>query len=199
VGDDDQSIYRFRGADITNILNFEKDYPNAKVIKLEQNYRSTQNILGAAGAVVSRNVGRKPKELWTRKPEAIGSCATGQWTRRTRPVSSAGPSNRRWTRDGAFARSRCSTGRMPSPGLSRRPAQRGLPYRIFGGLRFYDRKEIKDIIAYLRVAQNPADIVSLRRIINVPARGIGDTTVEKLERAAALSGRRCMRRRGTRK
>jgi len=189
VGDDDQSIYRFRGADISNILNFEKDFPNVKVIKLEQNYRSTSNILGAAGAVVSRNLGRKKKELWTEKrggekilcykatdekDEARYICRTIQQQidegRSLREIAILYRTN---------AQSRA---------LEDALRDRGIAYRIFGGLRFYDRKEIKDIIAYLRVLHNPADVVSLRRIINVPARGIGDTTVDKLERAANLAG-----------
>ncbi len=190
VGDDDQSIYRFRGADISNILNFEKDYPAAKVIKLEQNYRSTQNILGAAGAVVARNLGRKPKELWTQKlggdkilcykavdekDEARFICRTVQ-----KEVDEC-----RSLREMAVLYRTNAQSRALEDALR----DRGLPYRIFGGLRFYDRKEIKDIIAYLRVLHNPADVVSLRRIINVPARGIGDTTIEKLEKAATDAGR----------
>ncbi len=186
VGDDDQSIYKFRGADITNILNFEKDFPDAKVITLEQNYRSTQNILGAAGAVVARNLGRKRKELWTQKrggdkilrykavderDEARFICGTVQQE----------VENGRSLREMAILYRTNAQSRALEDALR----NRSIPYRIFGGLRFYDRKEIKDIIAYLRVLQNPADIVSLRRIINVPARGIGDTTIEKLEKAAA--------------
>jgi DNA helicase-2/ATP-dependent DNA helicase PcrA len=189
VGDDDQSIYKFRGADISNILNFEKDYPEARVIKLEQNYRSTENILGAAGAVVSRNLGRKAKELWTRKrggdkilcykaqdekDEARFICKTLQ-----QEVDEG-----RSLREMAVLYRTNAQSRALEDALR----NRGIPYRIFGGLRFYDRKEIKDIIAYLRVLHNPADLVSLHRIINVPARGIGDTTIEKLERAAAEAG-----------
>jgi ATP-dependent DNA helicase UvrD/PcrA len=189
VGDDDQSIYKFRGADISNILNFEKDYPEAKVIKLEQNYRSTQNILGAAGAVVSRNLGRKHKDLWTEKrggdkircykardekDEARFICRTIQQE----------------VDEGRSLRQVAVLYRTNAQSRALEDALRnwGTPYRIFGGLRFYDRKEIKDIIAYLRVLQNPADIVSLRRIINVPARGIGDTTIDRLEKAAVQAG-----------
>jgi ATP-dependent DNA helicase UvrD/PcrA len=189
VGDDDQSIYKFRGADISNILNFEKDYPEAKVIKLEQNYRSTENILGAAGAVVARNLGRKPKELWTRKrggdkilcykaadekDEARFIC---------RSIQQEVDQGRSLRELAVLYRTNAQ-----SRALEDALRNRGIPYRIFGGLRFYDRKEIKDIIAYLRVLQNPSDIVSLRRIINVPVRGIGDTTIEKLETAAAQAG-----------
>jgi DNA helicase-2/ATP-dependent DNA helicase PcrA len=189
VGDDDQSIYKFRGADISNILNFEKDYPAAKVIKLEQNYRSTQNILGAAGAVVSRNLGRKHKELWTEKRggekilcyKAVDEKDEARFICRTIQQETDG---------GRSLRQIAVLYRTNAQSRALEDALRnwGTPYRIFGGLRFYDRKEIKDVIAYLRVLQNPADIVSLRRIINVPARGIGDTTVEKLERAAVLAG-----------
>jgi DNA helicase-2/ATP-dependent DNA helicase PcrA len=189
VGDDDQSIYKFRGADIANILNFEKDYPAAKVIKLEQNYRSTRNILGAAGAVVARNVGRKPKELWTRKPggdrilcyKAVDEKDEARFICRT--IQQEVDEGRSLRQIAVLYRTNAQ-----SRALEDALRNWGTPYRIFGGLRFYDRKEIKDIIAYLRVLQNPADVVSLRRIINVPARGIGDTTVDKLERAAAAAG-----------
>jgi DNA helicase-2/ATP-dependent DNA helicase PcrA len=189
VGDDDQSIYRFRGADISNILNFEKDYPAAKVIKLEQNYRSTQNILGAAGAVVARNLGRKPKELWTQKSggdkilcyKAFDEKDEARYICRT--IQQEVDEGRSLRQIAVLYRTNAQ-----SRALEDALRNHGVPYRIFGGLRFYDRKEIKDIIAYLRVLQNPADIVSLRRIINVPARGIGDTTIDKLERAAARAG-----------
>jgi DNA helicase-2/ATP-dependent DNA helicase PcrA len=189
VGDDDQSIYKFRGADITNILNFEKDYPATVIIKLEQNYRSTGSILGAAGAVVKRNLGRKDKTLWTdrqggekilcytavdEKDEARFVC---------RSIDAFVEGGRALSELAVLYRTNAQS-RALEDGLR----QRGIPYRIFGGLRFYDRKEIKDIIAYLRVLHNPADAVSLRRIINVPARGIGDTTIERLERAAERKG-----------
>ncbi len=189
VGDDDQSIYKFRGADIANILNFEKDYPEAVVIKLEQNYRSTENILGAAGAVVSRNLGRKGKTLWTsrkggeqvlcytaldEKDEARFICGV---------VGQAGEEGRALGEIAVLYRTNAQ-----SRAIEDALRQRGVPYRIFGGLRFYDRKEIKDVIAYLRVLQNPADEVSLRRIINVPARGIGDTTLDRIEQHARRSG-----------
>lgn len=189
VGDDDQSIYRFRGADISNILNFEKDYRNARVIKLEQNYRSTQNILGAAGAVVSRNLGRKHKELWTEKRggekilcyKAVDEKDEARFICRT---------IQQHVDDGRSLREMAVLYRTnaQSRALEDCLRNRGIPYRIFGGLRFYDRKEIKDIIAYLRLLHNPSDTVSLRRIINVPARGIGETTLEKLERAASEAG-----------
>jgi DNA helicase-2/ATP-dependent DNA helicase PcrA len=189
VGDDDQSIYKFRGADISNILNFEKDYPEAKVIKLEQNYRSTENILGAAGAVVARNLGRKPKELWTQKRggdkilcyKAVDEKDEARFI--CRSIQQEVDQGRSLREVAVLYRTNAQ-----SRALEDALRNRGIPYRIFGGLRFYDRKEIKDIIAYLRVLQNPSDIVSLRRIINVPTRGIGDTTIEKLEMAAAQAG-----------
>lgn len=190
VGDDDQSIYRFRGADITNILNFEKDYPDARVIKLEQNYRSTQNILGAASAVVSRNLGRKPKTLWTARSggEKI-ECYQAQDEKDEaryvcRMVEKFVESGRRFREFAVLYRTNAQ-----SRALEDALRNRGIPYRIFGGLRFYDRKEIKDIIAYLRVLHNPADEVSLKRIINVPGRGIGDATIGRLESYARASGR----------
>jgi DNA helicase-2/ATP-dependent DNA helicase PcrA len=189
VGDDDQSIYKFRGADITNILNFEKDYPDTTIIKLEQNYRSTENILGAASAVVKRNLGRKDKTLWTsrrggeqilcytavdEKDEARFIC---------RNIEQFIDDGRALAEIAVLYRTNAQ-----SRALEDALRNRGIAYRIFGGLRFYDRKEIKDIIAYLRVLHNPADAVSLRRIINVPARGIGDTTVDRLERTAQQKG-----------
>ncbi|HEX9019913.1 MAG TPA: DNA helicase PcrA [Nitrospirota bacterium] len=189
VGDDDQSIYKFRGADISNILNFEKDYPDAKVIKLEQNYRSTRNILDAAGAVVSRNVGRKPKELWTEKRggdkilryKAVDEKDEARHICRT--IQQEVDGGRSLRQIAVLYRTNAQ-----SRALEDALRDRGIPYRIFGGLRFYDRKEIKDIIAYLRVLHNPADSVSLRRVINVPARGIGDTTIDKIEKTAAREG-----------
>jgi DNA helicase II / ATP-dependent DNA helicase PcrA len=189
VGDDDQSIYKFRGADITNILNFEKDFPNAKVITLEQNYRSTQNILGAAGAVVARNLGRKPKKLWTQKHggdnilcyKATDEKDEARFICRT--VQQEIDTGRSLSEIAVLYRTNAQ-----SRALEDALRNWGIPYRIFGGLRFYDRKEVKDIIAYLRLLHNPDDSVSLRRIINVPARGIGDTTIEKLEHAAAHAG-----------
>ena len=189
VGDDDQSIYRFRGADISNILNFEKDYPDATVIKLEQNYRSTENILGAAGAVVSRNVGRKHKQLWTQKHGGESILCYKAVDEKDEARYICGMIQQQ-VDEGRSLRDIAVLYRTnaQSRALEDAMRNRGIPYRIYGGLRFYDRKEIKDIIAYLRVLYNPSDAVSLRRIINVPARGIGETTVEKLERAASQEG-----------
>jgi len=189
VGDDDQSIYKFRGADISNILNFERDYPETKIIKLEQNYRSTENILGAAGAVVSRNIGRKGKTLWTSKSggkkihryTAVDEKDEARYICRT--VEQLIDDGRQAGDIAVLYRTNAQ-----SRALEDSLRNRGIAYRIFGGLRFYDRKEIKDIIAYLRVLHNPADSVGLRRIINVPSRGIGETTIEKLERLADQGG-----------
>jgi DNA helicase-2/ATP-dependent DNA helicase PcrA len=189
VGDDDQSIYKFRGADITNILNFEKDYPDTTIIKLEQNYRSTENILGAASAVVKRNLGRKDKTLWTsrRGGEQILCYTAVDEKDEARFICR---NIERFIDDGRALAEIAVLYRTNAQSRALEDAlrNRGIAYRIFGGLRFYDRKEIKDIIAYLRVLHNPADAVSLRRIINVPARGIGDTTVDRLERTAQQKG-----------
>jgi DNA helicase-2/ATP-dependent DNA helicase PcrA len=183
VGDDDQSIYMFRGAEVGLMLDFERDYPNSTVVKLEQNYRSTSTILEAAHAVVSNNRGRKPKKLWTaikggpllRRHEAANEQEEAyyvlQWVRdQTRQ-------GQRRLRDYAV---------LYRTNAQSRPFEEvfinfGLPYRIVGGVRFYERKEIKDVVAYLRVVHNPADSVSLRRILNVPARGIGATSLQRLE------------------
>jgi len=189
VGDDDQSIYKFRGADIGNILNFEKDFPDARIIKLEQNYRSTQNILSAAGAVVSRNIGRKGKTLWTSKHggenilcyTAVDEKDEARYI--TGSIQGLVDEGRALSEIAVLYRTNAQ-----SRALEDALRTRGMPYRVFGGLRFYDRKEVKDVIAYLRVLHNPADAVGLRRIINVPARGIGDTTIEKLERLAKAAG-----------
>lgn len=188
VGDDDQSIYRFRGADIGNILNFEKDFPDARIIKLEQNYRSTQNILSAAGAVVSRNAGRKDKTLWTSRSGGENIICYTSVDEKDEARFIAG-SIQAFVEDGKALSEIAVLYRTNAQSRALEDALRGrgTPYRVFGGLRFYDRKEIKDIIAYLRVLHNPADAVSLRRIINVPARGIGDTTIERLERLAQAS------------
>ncbi|MBQ8536419.1 MAG: DNA helicase PcrA, partial [Clostridia bacterium] len=185
VGDDDQSIYGWRGADIRNILDFEKDYPDATVIKLEQNYRSTANILDAANQVIAHNVGRKEKVLWTEsgegdpiklfkagdeREEAAWVCDRIQQMNLNRvPVG-----------DMAILYRTNAQSRVLEEMLMRA----GIPYKVFGGLRFYDRKEVRDIVAYLRVMINPADDVSLKRIINQPKRSIGDATIAELSRHA---------------
>ena len=186
VGDDDQSIYGWRGADIRNILSFEQDYPNAKVIKLEQNYRSTSNILDAANQVIAKNESRKDKALWTKNGEGapIGYCrlpderAEADWVvMKTQELCSRGikPSE-----IGILYRTNAQ-----SRILEEKLIHSGMSYRIYGGLRFYERREIKDVLAYLRVIINPSDDVSLQRIINVPKRSIGDTTIKELINHAA--------------
>ncbi len=191
VGDDDQSIYSWRGADIRNILEFEKDFPGVVIIRLEQNYRSSAIILAAAGAVVQQNFGRKGKTLWTENPPGEPICYER--------VESDREEARFVSREIARLRS----GSIPLNEMAvfyRTNAQSRLieealvgsaiPYHIVGGVRFYSRMEVKDILAYLRVLDNPADEVSLKRIINVPARGIGTTTIDKISLHAARQGGR---------
>ena len=189
VGDDDQSIYGWRGADIRNILDFEKDYPDATVIKLEQNYRSSANILDAANQVIAHNAGRKEKALWTEKApgDKIHLYAAGDerdeaaWIAgRIRQFNRAGTNYG----DCAVLYRTNAQSRVIEEMLMRT----GVPYKVFGGQKFYDRKEVRDVVAYLRVIVNPADDVSLRRIINVPKRAIGDTTVQELMQHAMENG-----------
>lgn len=181
VGDDDQSIYGWRGADIRNILDFEKDFPDATVIKLEQNYRSTANILDAANQIIAHNEGRKEKELWTEDGEgekitlyaAADERDEAAWIcQRIRQLQRGG------TPYGSIA----ILYRMHalSRVLEETLMRAGIPYHVYGGTRFYDRREVRDVLAYLRLIQNPADDISLSRIINVPKRAIGDSTVEQL-------------------
>ena len=186
VGDDDQSIYGWRGADIRNILDFEKDFPDATVIKLEQNYRSTSNILDAANQVIAHNEGRKEKALWTELPEgdAIKLFCAGDereeaaWIcDRIQQLKLAGDE---YGESAILYRTNAQ-----SRVLEEMLMRAGIPYRIYGGLRFYDRKEVKDIVAYLRCIVNPSDDVSLRRIINQPKRAIGESTIQELVRYAA--------------
>ncbi len=189
VGDDDQSIYKFRGADISNILGFEDEFENAKVIKLEENYRSTQNILNAANSVISNNMGRKSKKLWTKNDEGdlVTVYNAGNEHDEARYIaekinelhSSAGSFN-----DFAVLYRMNAESRVIEDTLLRN----AIPYRVFGGLRFYDRKEIKDLTSYLRLIQNPTDNVAFTRIVNEPKRGIGNTTVEKILNISAKEG-----------
>lgn len=189
VGDSDQSIYRWRGADISNILNFEKDYPEAKTILLEQNYRSTSTILNAANEVIGQNTGRKPKKLWTDKGDgdkikvyrADSEHDEGYFV--TTEIHNSVKSGRNY-RDHAILYRTNAQSRVIEEIL----IKSDIPYQIVGGIKFYDRKEIKDLLAYLRLLSNPDDDISLTRVINVPKRGIGDTTVAKLTDAAALRG-----------
>ena len=188
VGDDDQAIYGWRGADIRNILDFEKDFPDATVIKLEQNYRSTANILDAANQVIAHNTGRKEKTLWTdddagdlirlfsagdEREEAAWICEQIRRQHQVSPYSEMAVLYR------THAQSRV---------IEEMLMRAGIPYKVFGGTRFYDRREVRDALAYLRLIVNPADDISLKRIINVPKRAIGDATVTALDEAARAEG-----------
>ncbi|MCD6525628.1 MAG: UvrD-helicase domain-containing protein [Desulfuromonas sp.] len=181
VGDDDQSIYRWRGAEVGNILGFERDYPGCTTIRLEQNYRSTGNILDAAGAVVAHNIGRKGKTLWTEKPggDSISLEALPDDLEEARYIVDQLKQLQqrgRHLRDMALLYRTNAQSRVLEEALNRAD----LEFVIFGGMRFYARKEVKDILAYLRVLTNPTDTVSFQRIVNVPARGIGATTIGKI-------------------
>lgn len=188
VGDADQSIYAFRGATIRNILEFERDYPDARTILLEQNYRSTQNILAAANAVISRNEARKPKNLWSDQgdgPKIVGYVADNE---HDEAVFVAQEVDRLCDEEdvrpgdvAVFYRTNAASRVFEEIFI-----RTGLPYKVVGGVRFYERKEVKDLLAYLRVLANPNDVVSLRRILNVPKRGIGDRAEAMIE---ALSSR----------
>ncbi|MBR2823277.1 MAG: UvrD-helicase domain-containing protein [Clostridia bacterium] len=185
VGDDDQSIYGWRGADIQNILDFEKDYPDAKVIRLEQNYRSTETILDAANQVIAHNTNRKDKHLWTQIGEGEKiRCYTANDERDE--AAWIADTIHRMNREGESLGGMAVLYRTNAQSrvLEETFMRAGIPYMIFGGLKFYERREVKDLIAYLRVLVNPADDISLRRIINVPRRSIGDTTVEMLSEHA---------------
>ena len=186
VGDNDQGIYSFRGADITNILNFEKDFPGTKIIKLEQNYRCTGNILKAANAVIKNNEVKYKKELWTQNEE--GNLprvyqAENEYDEGTYIVEQIEHLKREeYYKYSDFAvLYRMNTQSRAIEDILRRE---NIPYKIVGGLKFYERKEIKDIIAYLRLIQNSSDNLSLRRIINEPKRGIGKTSLDKIEQIA---------------
>ena len=191
VGDDDQSIYSFRGADIRNILEFEHDFPDAVVIRLEQNYRSTQNILNAANGVIDHNFGRKKKTLWTKNGEGEKINLVSLEDERQEAYFIAREISDRVFRDNISYGDIAVLYRTNAQSrvLEEAMVKTGLPYKIIGGLRFYQRKEIKDILSYMRVIANPSDDVSLKRIINVPRRGIGNATVNKLRAAAEEKNR----------
>jgi DNA helicase-2/ATP-dependent DNA helicase PcrA len=190
VGDDDQSVYRFRGANVRNILNFERDYPDAVVVKLEQNYRSTGTILEAAGAVIAQNARRQEKTLWTENDRGtpIGYFCAQDETHEAEVICqnivglhrSEGLPYREFA---IFYRTNAQS-RVLEDGLRRA----NIPYQIVGGLKFYDRQEIKDVLAYLRLLTNPLDTLSLRRIINVPRRGIGQVSWSRMEALAEARG-----------
>jgi len=190
VGDDDQSIYSWRGADIGNILNFEKDFPDAKVIKLEQNYRSTQTILDAANCVISNNFGRKKKRLWTDNGEGKSIVYYKAMDERDEADFIIGEIDRLAFQEQRSLNSFAILYRTNAQSrvLEEMCMARGIPYKIVGGFRFYDRMEVKDIIAYLRVIQDPEGDLSLKRIINVPKRGIGKSTLDTLENYARQNG-----------
>ncbi|MBE7022258.1 MAG: ATP-dependent DNA helicase PcrA [Ruminococcaceae bacterium] len=189
VGDDDQSIYKFRGANIQNILNFERDFPGAKVIKLEQNYRSTQTILDAANAVIANNRGRKGKNLWTENGggglidlyRADNEYDEADFI--TAKIKEALDNGSSYADCAILYRTNAQS-RVIETTLS----ANGIPYRVLAGLRFYDRKEVKDALAYLRLVQNPNDNISLIRVVNEPSRKIGVTTLEKVAQAAGRRG-----------
>ena len=190
VGDSDQSVYRFRGADISNILDFEQAFPDATAITLDQNFRSTQTILDAANAVITNNVSRKPKTLWTDQGageqivryRAEDEHDEAEWVAheivRLRSAQSL-----RWGDVAVFYRTNAQ-----SRALEEAMVRGEVPYKVVGGTKFYDRKEVKDVLAYLRVLVNPDDEVSWRRIVNVPKRGVGETSVAKLAGFASQRG-----------
>ena len=188
VGDDDQSIYGWRGADIRNILEFERDYDDVHVIKLEQNYRSTQIILDAANYLIKNNIERKRKKLWSEKKEGelikiqLAETEVDEAEFVANTISTMVRTGERSYKDFAVLYRANAQARPVEDALNR--AQ--IPYNIYGGTKFYERKEIKDMVAYLRVIQNPQDDISLKRIINVPRRGIGLRTIEKIEDRASL-------------
>jgi len=190
VGDDDQSIYKFRGANIRNILDFEKVYPNAKVIKLEQNYRSTQTILDAANSVISNNTSRKVKSLWTERGqgEKIRFLYTENAYDEAELIVDRICRDKREGkceyRDNAVLYRTNAQSRL----LEEKCIMAGIPYAVVGGVNFYSRKEIKDILAYLKTIDNGKDDLAVRRIINVPKRGIGATTIGKLADYGAANG-----------
>jgi len=190
VGDDDQSIYSFRGANIRNILDFEKDFKDTTVIKLEQNYRSTSNILQAANTVIRHNRGRKAKKLWTEfdpGEKITHYCADHHGAEAyyvTEQIQKLVKSKQYRYGDMAVLYRLNALSRTIESAFR----DQGIPYRVYGGQRFYDRKEIKDILAYLRLIMSPSDNYAFDRIINVPKRGIGDTTVDRVKELAAESG-----------
>ena len=190
VGDSDQSIYRFRGADISNILDFEKAFPDASVVVLDQNYRSTQNILDAANAIIAHNLGRTPKELWTDRAGGEPLVRYGAEDEHDEATWISGELARlhdggtyRWGEMAVFYRTNAQ-----SRVIEEQLVRSGIPYRVIGGPRFYDRREVKDALAYLRATVNPSDEVSLKRVLNVPKRGVGGTTVSRLDAWARDAG-----------
>ena len=185
VGDDDQSIYKFRGATVENILNFEKQYKDCAVIRLEQNYRSTENILNAANAVISNNSHRKDKHLWSDLGEGE-KIQVNMYPSEMNEAKGIADEIAQGVQNGAHYSDYALLYRSNalSRGYEQAFVRAGIPYKIVGGLRFYDRKEIRDIMAYLALIDNPYDVIRFRRVINEPKRGIGDSTVEEVIRIA---------------
>ena len=190
VGDTDQSVYKFRGADFRNITDFENAFPEVTVVVLAQNYRSTQTILNAANAVIANNRDRKPKDLWTAHgggDHIVRYYAEDEHEEAAWVASTANDMHesdgRQWREIGVLYRTNAQS-RVVEEAFMRQ----GIPYRVVGGTKFYDRKEVKDAIAYLKIAVNPSDEVSIKRIINVPKRGIGDTSIGKLDSWARANG-----------
>ena len=190
VGDSDQSIYRWRGAQVANMVELESTFPDARTVLLEQNYRSTQTILDAANAVISRNVGRRPKELYTQGEQGERICRYRAEDERDEASFVAHEILRLRSSEGlaygdvaAFYRTNAQ-----SRAVEEELVHQGIPYRVVGGTRFYDRKEVRDLLAYLRLIANPDDEISFRRIVNVPKRGIGQTSVLRLAAAATSEG-----------
>ena len=189
VGDLDQSIYAFRGADMRNLAEFETTFPDATVVVLEQNYRSTQTILDAANAVIANNLSRRPKDLWT--DAGAGAAIVhfqgedegdeSQWV--AHEISKAHEDGARWSDVAVFYRTNAQSRVIEEQFL-----HSGIPYRVVGGTRFYDRKEVKDALAYLQAAANPSDEVSVKRVLNTPKRGVGDQTVGRLDAYARAHG-----------
>jgi len=190
VGDDDQSIYGWRGADIENILRFERDYPNAKTVKLEENYRSTKTILAAANTVISNNETRADKALWTENPEGLPIKLFNASTDREEG-SFVANTVKDMTRSGEARNSDFAVlyrTNAQSRIVEDQLVMQGIPYRLFGGVRFYERMEIKDVLAYLKAIHNPADDLAYTRIVNVPRRGIGAATISKVQEYANYNG-----------
>ncbi|WP_239584433.1 DNA helicase PcrA [Aquibacillus albus] len=190
VGDSDQSIYRWRGADIQNILSFEKDYPNAAVVMLEQNYRSTKSILQAANSVIENNTGRKPKKLWTDNDEGTKIHYYQASTEQEEGLFVANTieeyiTDNKYTYQDIAILYRTNA---QSRSIEETFVKANIPYQMIGGTKFYDRKEIKDMLAYLRLIVNPDDDLSFARVVNEPKRGVGKTSLEKLQNYAADQG-----------
>ena len=188
VGDDDQSIYSWRGADVTNLLEFKKNFQNPKIIRLEQNYRSTQNILECASVLIDKNKNRYGKKLWSDNEIGEKISINGFWETKEEAIYTTNQIEN-------LVKKKVDLSNIAilfrvsahTRSFEERLIAIGLPYKIIGGLRFYERKEIKDIIAYLRLVNNLGDDLAFERVINVPKRGIGKTTIGKINQIARLN------------